>query len=120
MQAIRRSRPRPAGTPDPPRAGPVRARGGPTTIATLTGRMPLFPLGMAHSLPPMPTGTIGTPARAATKAAPSKRGCTVGPDWRVPSGNRTTGSPAPQGLLAAAQSLAVRGAPMHRERARAS
>ena len=62
-------------------------------MTTLTGWIRLLPFGMAHSLPPMPTGTIGTPARAATKAAPSKRGCTVGPDWRVPSGNSTTGSP---------------------------
>ena len=48
------------------------------------------PLGAADADP----GTIGTPALAATKAAPSNSGCTSGPLFRSPSGNSTSGSPA--------------------------
>ncbi len=33
---------------------------------TLCGWMNLAPLGITRSEPPMPTGTIGTPARRAT------------------------------------------------------
>ena len=32
-------------------------------MAILTGRRPFCPMGMAPSLPPIPTGTMGTPAR---------------------------------------------------------
>jgi hypothetical protein len=39
--------------------------GSPTTIEILTGRIPLAPFGMAPSLPPMPTGTMGTCSLAA-------------------------------------------------------
>ena len=41
--------------------------------------MSFEPLGITRSEPPMPTGTIGDAALAATKAAPSNRGCTSGP-----------------------------------------
>ena len=77
-----------------PAAGAGGSRGAPTTIVTFTGLIILEPLGMARSEPPMPTGRIGTCVRAATNAAPSKSGCTTGPDWRVPSGKRTSGSPS--------------------------
>src|SRR5581483_1777875 len=76
-----------------PRPAGGGAIGSPTTRATRTGRSPLAPFGMARSDPPMPTGTIGTPVRRATYAAPSNRSWTIGPLWRVPSGNRTSGSP---------------------------
>jgi hypothetical protein len=56
--------------------------------------MTFEPLGMTRSEPPMPTGTIGAAALAATNAAPSNSGCTSGPLLRSPSGKRTSGSPA--------------------------
>ena len=40
--------------------------GSPITITIFTGRMNLAPLGMAASVPPSPTGTIGMPVRHAT------------------------------------------------------
>ena len=48
--------------------------------------MTFEPFGMTRSEPPMPTGTIGTPALAATKAAPSNSGCTSGPLFARPRG----------------------------------
>ena len=41
--------------------------------------MNLAPFGITRSDPPMPTGTIGTPALTAMYAAPSNSGCTSGP-----------------------------------------
>ena len=50
--------------PDPsPVGGTI---GSPTTSTILRGRMNFAPTGIAASEPPMPTGTSGTPARAAT------------------------------------------------------
>ena len=53
----------------PPRAAPSGSShrwmpecGLPTTTCSLRGRMNLAPFGIARSEPPMPTGTIGTPA----------------------------------------------------------
>ena len=50
----------------PPGPGAGGSMGGPTTTCTFTGLMKRAPLGMAASELPMPTGTMGTPARAAT------------------------------------------------------
>ena len=68
--------------------------GSPTTTATRCGRGKNLPLGRMCSLPPMPTGTIGTPSFTARYAAPSNRSARAsGPPARVPSGNTATGSP---------------------------
>ena len=56
----------PARRPGPCRRPAAGAIGSPTTSTTLWGLMNLAPTGMASSEPPMPTGTRGTPARAAT------------------------------------------------------
>ena len=40
--------------------------GGPTMACHLWGLMNLAPFGITRSEPPIPTGTIGTPARRAT------------------------------------------------------
>lgn len=55
--------------------------------------MNFVPFGITRSDPPMPTGTMTTPVRIATYAAPSNKGCTTGPLLRSPSGNSTSGSP---------------------------
>ena len=68
--------------------------GSPTITWILAGRMKFLPFGIADSDPPMPTGTIGTPVRAATYTAPSFSGWVRGPLLRSPSGKRTVGSPA--------------------------
>ena len=52
----------------------------------------LLLFGITRSLPPTAIGMIGTPARAAMKAGPSKRASIVSPELRVPSGNMTRGS----------------------------
>ncbi len=76
-------------------------------MTTLTGSMRFLPLGMAHSLPPIPTGRMGTPARAATKAAPSKRGCTIGPGLAGPFGEEDHRFAAAHRLLADPERLSV-------------
>ena len=65
----------------------------PMTTCSLRGRMNFAPFGIARSEPPIPTGTIGTPAFTAMYVAPSNSGCTIGPLLRSPSGNSTSGSP---------------------------
>ena len=40
--------------------------------------MNFAPFGITRSDPPIPTGTIGTPAFTATYTAPSNSGCTTG------------------------------------------
>ena len=67
--------------------------GSPMTMVILTGWTIFEPFGMAASVPPRPTGTMGAPVRQARKAAPSKKCCVSGPYWRVPSGKSTRGSP---------------------------
>ena len=63
------------------------------TMPIFTGRRPFAPFGMACSELPIPTGTIGTPARRAMNAAPSNRSVITGPLRRVPSGKMTSASP---------------------------
>jgi len=81
------------GTRPEPEAGGGHI-GLPITSAVFEGRTQEEPTGIERSLPPMPTGTMGTLARRATNAGPRNSSWTVGPERRVPSGNRTTGSPA--------------------------
>ena len=77
--------------------------GSPMTATTRRGRGTLAPTGRALTVPPSPTGTIGTPARAATNAGPSSMSSrlTRSPERRVPSGNITSGSPRASTSVAA-------------------
>ena len=75
-------------------------------------------MGIIASLPPMPTGTIGTPGlgghvgRAVEQLLHDAGRC-----WRVPSGNITSGCPPLDDVRAGLQRLAVGAAAVHREAA---
>jgi hypothetical protein len=99
-------------TADRGRRPPIGARGGgiagPISTCTLRGYTNRACRGITRADPPMPTGTIGTPALTAMYTAPSKIGWTPGPSLRSPSGNST--SPSPASSTASARRIASRSA----------
>ncbi len=84
--------------------------GSPTDTATRWMRGNTLPFGRMCSLPPMPTGTIGTPSLTARNAAPANSSPISGPERRVPSGNTATGDPGRERVLERAQRGTVGGA----------
>ena len=72
---------------DAARARPRARSARPTTIVTRPNRgIGSFCVRRISSVPAIPTGTIGTPARSARYAAPGWSGWIFGPCWRVPFG----------------------------------
>ncbi len=69
------------GTRPEPEAGGGHI-GLPITNTVFEGRTQEEPTGIERSLPPMPTGTMGTLARRATNAGPRNSSWTVGPERR--------------------------------------
>ena len=82
--------------------------------------MPCLPLGIAHSLPPMPDGDDRHPGPGRHEGGALEEGLYGRPGLAGALREEHHRLTAAQGRLAAAQGLAVRGAAMHREGARAS